>query len=90
MLAQLKSLFKFVPLLTQLLTIMKIIEYKNHLITVEKKSTYIKFKVQINDVVPFKMVYIDYKYKDALKLFKIAFNTELTFENYFLNNPKKK
>lgn len=67
---------------------MKIIEYKNHLITVEKKPTYIKFKVQINSVVPFSMVYIDHKYKDALKLFKIAFNTELTFENYFLSNPK--
>ena len=69
---------------------MKIIEYKKHLITVEKKPTYIKFKVQINDVVPFSMVYIDYKYKDALKLFKIAFNTELAFENYVLNNAKKK
>ena len=69
---------------------MKIIEYKNHLITVEKKSTYIKFKVQINDVVPFSMVYQDYKYKDALKLFKTAFNTDLAFENYFTNNPVKK
>lgn len=69
---------------------MKIIEYKKHLITVEKKPTYIKFKVQINEVVPFSMVYQDYNYEDALKLFKIAFNTELVFENYFLNNPKKK
>jgi len=69
---------------------MKIIEYKNHLITAEIKPTYIKFKVQINDVLPFSMVYQDYTYKSALKLFKIAFNTELTFENYFLNNPKKK
>lgn len=69
---------------------MKIIEYKKHLITVEKKPTYIKFKVQINNVIPFTMVYQDYNYKDALKLFKIAFNTELVFENYFLNNPIKK
>lgn len=69
---------------------MKIIEYKKHLITVEKNPTYIKFKVQINNVVPFSMVYIDYKYKDALKLFKIAFNTELAFESYFTNNPVKK
>jgi len=69
---------------------MKIIEYKKHLITVEKKRTYIKFKVQINNVVPFTMVYQDYTYKSALNLFKAAFNTELAFENYFLNNPIKK
>ena len=69
---------------------MKIIEYKKHLITVEKKPTYIKFKVQINGVVPFTMVYQDYTYIDALKLFKTAFNTELAFDNYFTNNPIKK